>query len=115
MIKVIVCGLPADYDVKEIINEIQMLGFNPDHMSVRRNRHNNTNIPLFLVVQKKSPEIQDIYNITNIGYFRGKIEAFKKTSISAQCYRCQDFYHHNRFYNRTPKCLKCAAYLTNSS
>ncbi|GFT21903.1 nucleic-acid-binding protein from transposon X-element [Nephila pilipes] len=26
--------------------------------------------------------------------------------MPAQCYRSQQFYHHSRFCNRTPKCLK---------
>ncbi|GFW83561.1 nucleic-acid-binding protein from transposon X-element [Trichonephila clavipes] len=25
-----------------------------------------------------------------------------------QCYRCQEFYHHSRFCNRAPRCLKCS-------
>ncbi|GFT36156.1 RNA-directed DNA polymerase from mobile element jockey [Nephila pilipes] len=27
--------------------------------------------------------------------------------MHAQCYRCQQFYHHSWFCNGTPKCLKC--------
>ncbi|GFT82692.1 PRE_C2HC domain-containing protein [Nephila pilipes] len=34
MLKVIIRGLPADYDIKELISEIQLQGFNPDHVSV---------------------------------------------------------------------------------
>ncbi|GFT48499.1 hypothetical protein NPIL_657871 [Nephila pilipes] len=78
MLKVIIRGLPADNDIKELINEIQLHGFNPDHVSVLHNRHNNTNMPLFLVVPRKSHETQEIYNIPNIGYFRVKIMALKK-------------------------------------
>ncbi|GFV77401.1 nucleic-acid-binding protein from transposon X-element [Trichonephila clavipes] len=25
-----------------------------------------------------------------------------------QCYRCQEFYHNSRLFNRAPKCLKCS-------
>ncbi|GFS80051.1 nucleic-acid-binding protein from transposon X-element [Nephila pilipes] len=63
---------------------------------------------LFLVVRRKSPDIQEIYNITNIGYFRVKIEALKKNSMPAQCYIFQDFYLQSRYCSRNPKCLKCA-------
>ncbi|GFU17551.1 nucleic-acid-binding protein from transposon X-element [Nephila pilipes] len=70
---------------------------------------NNTNIPHFLVILRKSPETRVIYNITNIGCFRVKIEALKKNSMSARCFiTCQYFYHHSRFCNHTPKCIKCA-------
>ncbi|GFT74912.1 PRE_C2HC domain-containing protein [Nephila pilipes] len=53
MLKAVIRGLPADYDIKELISEIQLQGFNPDHVSVWRNRRNNTNMPLFLAVLKK--------------------------------------------------------------
>ncbi|GFS31241.1 nucleic-acid-binding protein from transposon X-element [Nephila pilipes] len=59
MLKVVIPGLPADYDIKELISEIQLQGFNPDHVS--GNRRNNTNMPLFLVVLKKTTESQDTY------------------------------------------------------
>ncbi|GFT44208.1 hypothetical protein NPIL_54811 [Nephila pilipes] len=67
-------------------------------------RQNNTNIHVLLVLLRKSPEAQDIYNISNVGYF--KSEDRKKNTMPVQLYRCQDFYHHNSFRNRTPKCLK---------
>ncbi|GFX50466.1 nucleic-acid-binding protein from transposon X-element [Trichonephila clavipes] len=28
--------------------------------------------------------------------------------MTPQCYRCQEFYHHSRLCNRSPKCLKCS-------
>ncbi|GFU00160.1 nucleic-acid-binding protein from transposon X-element [Nephila pilipes] len=78
MLKVVIRGLPADYDIKKLISEIQLQRLNPDHVSVLCNRRNNTNMPLFLVVLKIITETQDIYNICNIGYFRVKIEALRK-------------------------------------
>ncbi|GFU30555.1 hypothetical protein NPIL_376641, partial [Nephila pilipes] len=66
MLEVIIRGLPADYGIKELINEIQLHGFNPDHVSVLSNRRNNSHMPLFLVDRKQSPETRDIYNITSI-------------------------------------------------
>ncbi|GFX80744.1 nucleic-acid-binding protein from transposon X-element [Trichonephila clavipes] len=71
-------------------------------------RGNNTNMPLFLVVLKKNEENKQIFQITNIGFFRVVIEPLKGSWMPPQCYRCQEFYHHSRLCNRTPKCLKCS-------
>ncbi|GFT76365.1 nucleic-acid-binding protein from transposon X-element [Nephila pilipes] len=37
-LKVLVRGLPADYDTNEIINELKYFGFNLDHVSVLKNK-----------------------------------------------------------------------------
>ncbi|GFV63220.1 nucleic-acid-binding protein from transposon X-element [Trichonephila clavipes] len=65
-------------------------------------------MPLFLVVLKKNEENKQIFQITNIGFFRVVIEPLKGSSMPPQCYRCQEFYHHSRLCNRAPKCLKCS-------
>ncbi|GFU03915.1 nucleic-acid-binding protein from transposon X-element [Nephila pilipes] len=87
MFKVVVRGFPADYDTNEIINELKYFGFNPDHVSVLKNKKSNSNMPIFLVVLKKLEETQDIFNI---GYFIVKIEALKKNTMPAQCSRCNN-------------------------
>ncbi|GFT18100.1 nucleic-acid-binding protein from transposon X-element [Nephila pilipes] len=106
-LKVTIRGLPINYNQEEIIEEIKNQGSIPKHISLLKSRRANTNMPLFLVVLNKNPVNQDIYNIEHIGYFRVKIESLKKNTMPPQCYRCQQFYHHSRFCNREPKCLKC--------
>lgn len=64
-------------------------------------------MPLFLVVLVKNTVNRGIYNITNISCFRVKVEPLKKSTMPPQCYRCQEFFHHSRLCNRTPKCVKC--------
>ncbi|GFU23043.1 nucleic-acid-binding protein from transposon X-element [Trichonephila clavipes] len=63
-------------------------------------------MPLFLV--KKNEENKQIFQITNIGFFRVVIEPLKGSSMPPNCYRCQEIYHHSRLCNRAPKCLKCS-------
>ncbi|GFV84662.1 nucleic-acid-binding protein from transposon X-element [Trichonephila clavipes] len=107
-LKAVIRGLPTDYDQKEIASELKGFGFEPSHISILRNRKNNTNMPLFLVVLKKNEENKQIFQITNIWVFRVVIEPLKGSSMPPQCYRCQEFYHHSRLCNRAPKCLKCS-------
>ncbi|GFS70244.1 nucleic-acid-binding protein from transposon X-element [Trichonephila clavipes] len=107
-LKAVIRGLPTDYDQKEIASELKGFGFEPSHISILRNRKNNTNMPLFLVVLKRNEENKQIFQITNIGFFRVVIEPLRGSSMPPQCYRCQEFYHHSRLCNRAPKCLKCS-------
>ncbi|GFW83916.1 nucleic-acid-binding protein from transposon X-element [Trichonephila clavipes] len=107
-LKAVIRGLPTDYVQKEISSELKGFGFEPSHISILRNRKTNSNMPLFLVVLKKDEENKQIFQITNIGFFRVVIEPLKGSSMPPQCYRCQEFYHHSRLCNRAPKCLKCS-------
>ncbi|GFU01175.1 nucleic-acid-binding protein from transposon X-element [Trichonephila clavipes] len=107
-LKAVIRGLPTDYDQKEIATELKGFGFEADHISILRNRKTNTNMPLFLVVLKRTQENKEIFHVSNIGFFRVVVEPLKSSSMPPQCYRCQEFYHHSRLCNRAPKCLKCS-------
>ncbi|GFU36107.1 nucleic-acid-binding protein from transposon X-element [Trichonephila clavipes] len=107
-LKTVIRGLPSDFDVDEIIQELGTHNITPEHVSVMRNRKQNKNMPLFLVVSRKCSANQAIFQVTSIGYYKIKVEPLDKNSMPAQCYRCQLFYHHSRFCNREPKCLKCS-------
>ncbi|GFU91680.1 nucleic-acid-binding protein from transposon X-element [Trichonephila clavipes] len=107
-LKAVIRGLPTDYDQKERYSELKGFVFEPSHISILRNRNNNTNMPLFLLVLKTNEENKQIFQITNIGFFRVVIESLKGSSMPPQCYRCQEFYHHSRLFNTAPKCLKCS-------
>ncbi|GFY46678.1 RNA-directed DNA polymerase from mobile element jockey [Trichonephila inaurata madagascariensis] len=107
-LKAVIRGLPTDFDQKEIATELKGFGFDPSHISILRNRKTNTNMPLFLVVLKRTEENKEIFHITNIGFFRVVIEPLNGSQMPPQCYRCQEFFHHSRLCNRAPKCLKCS-------
>ncbi|GFX41523.1 nucleic-acid-binding protein from transposon X-element [Trichonephila clavipes] len=107
-LKVVLRGLPTDYNQEELMSELHTLGFKPNHISLLRNRKTNTNMPLFLVTLLRNPENKGIFNIKNIGFFRVSVEPLNKSTLPPQCYRCQEFFHHSRFCTRAPKCLKCS-------
>ncbi|GFY47830.1 nucleic-acid-binding protein from transposon X-element [Trichonephila inaurata madagascariensis] len=107
-LKAVIRGLPTDFDQKEIATELKGFGFDTSHISILRNRKTNTNMPLFLVVLKRTQENKEIFHITNIGFFRVVIEPLKGSQMPPQCYRCQEFFHPSRLCNRAPKCLKCS-------
>ncbi|GFS31077.1 nucleic-acid-binding protein from transposon X-element [Trichonephila inaurata madagascariensis] len=69
-LKAVIRGLPTNFDQKEIATELKGFGFDPSHISILRNRKTNTNMPLFLVVLKRTEENKEIFHITNIGFFR---------------------------------------------
>ncbi|GFT89499.1 nucleic-acid-binding protein from transposon X-element [Trichonephila clavipes] len=105
-LKVVLRGLPTDFNQEELMSELHSFGFQPNHISLLRNRKTNTNMPLFLVTLPKSPESRGIFNIKTIGFFRVAVEPLNKSTMPPQCYRCQEFFHHSRFCARAPKCLK---------
>ncbi|GFV41021.1 nucleic-acid-binding protein from transposon X-element [Trichonephila clavipes] len=67
-LKVVLRGLPTDFNQEELMSELHSFGFQPNHISLLRNRKTNTNMPLFLVTLPKSPESRGIFNIKTIGF-----------------------------------------------
>ncbi|GFU03568.1 probable RNA-directed DNA polymerase from transposon X-element [Trichonephila clavipes] len=67
-LKTVIRGLPSDFDVDEIIQELGTHNITPEHVSVMRNRKQNKNMPLFLVVSRKCPANQAIFQVTSIGW-----------------------------------------------
>ncbi|GFU72525.1 nucleic-acid-binding protein from transposon X-element [Trichonephila clavipes] len=89
-LKVVLRGLPTDFNQEELMSELHSFGFQPNHISLLRNRKTNTNMPLFLVTLPKSPESRGIFNIKTIGF----LELPSSLLINPpcpQCYRCQEF------------------------
>ncbi|GFS34212.1 nucleic-acid-binding protein from transposon X-element, partial [Trichonephila inaurata madagascariensis] len=91
-LKVVIRGLPTDFNQEELMSELHAFGFTPNHISLLRNRKTNTNMPLFLVTLPKCPANQDIFNMKTIGFFRVVVEPLNKSSMPPQCYRCQEFF-----------------------
>ncbi|GFX71416.1 nucleic-acid-binding protein from transposon X-element [Trichonephila clavipes] len=77
-LKTVIRGLPSDFDVDEIIQELGTHNITPEHVSVMRNRKQNKNMPLFLVVSRKCPANQAIFQVTSIGYYKIKVEPLDK-------------------------------------
>ncbi|GFV66770.1 RNA-directed DNA polymerase from mobile element jockey [Trichonephila clavipes] len=79
-LKVVLRGLPTDYNQEELMSELHTLGFKPNHISLLRNRKTNT----------------------------VSVERLNKSTLPPQYYRCKEFFHYSRFCARAPKCLKCS-------
>ncbi|GFU20529.1 RNA-directed DNA polymerase from mobile element jockey [Trichonephila clavipes] len=77
-LKTVIRGLSSDFDVDEIIQELGTPNITPEHVSVMRNRKQNKNMPLFLVVSRKCPANQAIFQVTSIGvkYKLGELRNF---------------------------------------
>ncbi|GFW38608.1 RNA-directed DNA polymerase from mobile element jockey [Trichonephila clavipes] len=107
-LKVVLRGLPTDFNQEELMSELHSFGFQPNHISLLRNRKTNTNMPLFLVTLPKSPESRGIFNIKTIDFS----ELPSSLLINPPCPRsviaAKNFFHHSRFCARAPKCLKCS-------
>ncbi|GBM54990.1 Nucleic-acid-binding protein from transposon X-element [Araneus ventricosus] len=107
-LKVVIRSLPSDYPSQDILDTLKSFQFKPTQCHPLKHRKTNTNMPLFLVTLPKSADSKEIFQLTNIDHFRVKVEPLKRKTTSAQCYNCQDFFHHSRFCLRDPKFLKCA-------
>ncbi|GFX03026.1 RNA-directed DNA polymerase from mobile element jockey [Trichonephila clavipes] len=79
-LKTVIRGLPSDFDVDEIIQELGTHNITPEHVSVMRNRKQNKNMPLFSVVSRKCPANQAIFQVTSIG-----IELGNNTHLTLSC------------------------------
>ncbi|GFS63757.1 nucleic-acid-binding protein from transposon X-element [Trichonephila clavipes] len=91
-LKVVLRGLPTDYNQEELMSELHTLGFKPNHISLLRNRKTNTTMPLFLVTLLRNSENKGIFNIKNIGFFRVLVEPLNKSTLPPQCYDAKNFF-----------------------
>ncbi|GBO07199.1 Nucleic-acid-binding protein from transposon X-element [Araneus ventricosus] len=107
-LKVVIRGLHEDYAPEDIIEYLQSLKFKPIQCHLLRHRQTKTNNPLYLVTLPKTNDSKAIFHLQNIGYMRVTFEPLKRKTTPAQFYRCQEFFHHSRFCQRDPRCLKCA-------
>ncbi|GIY96443.1 nucleic-acid-binding protein from transposon X-element [Caerostris extrusa] len=65
-------------------------------------------MPLFLAVLPKSDHSKNLFNLEFLNHFKIKCEPLRKKPGPAQCFNCQQFFHHSRFCSRNPVCVKCA-------
>ncbi|GFV22497.1 nucleic-acid-binding protein from transposon X-element [Trichonephila clavipes] len=109
-LKVVLRGLPTDYNQDELMSELHTLGFKPNHISLLKNRKTNTNMPLFLVTLVRDPENKGILqHLQNIDFLEFRLSLLNKSTLPPQCYRCQEFFHHfNGFALEHRSVLKCS-------
>nr|XP_042913636.1 uncharacterized protein LOC122273677 [Parasteatoda tepidariorum] len=107
-IKIVIRGLPIDYDLKEINSHLNKLNFFPkDIHQMRYPKGDRRLLPLFLIKLDNSPINKSIIDIKELGFFEVIMEKFKANNLISQCHRCQLWRHTSRQCNMTPKCVKC--------
>lgn len=72
-------------------------------------------LPLFFVDLEKTPNVEDIFKITELAYTKIKVEEPHKRRDIVQCQRCQQYGHTKAYCNHEPQCIRCAGkHLTTS-
>ncbi|GIX79195.1 RNA-directed DNA polymerase from mobile element jockey [Caerostris extrusa] len=107
-LKVVILGLPNDFPTKEIEEFLMSEGFEVEFVTQLRHRSGKGNMPLFLVVLPKSEKSKLIFLMENLSYFRIKVEPLRKKAGPAQCFNCQQFFHHSKFCSRDSVFVNCA-------
>lgn len=125
-IKVMARGLHSTCEANEIIEDLQIKGFDIKDAAniIKKERTVNGSgnsaitkkgLPLFMLTFDNKENVQNIYNIRYILNMKVKIEPMRKTSsLIVQCKKCQNFNHTQKYCGREPRCVKCAGnHLTN--
>ncbi|GBM20493.1 hypothetical protein AVEN_61039-1 [Araneus ventricosus] len=106
-IKIVIKDLPPDYSKENISDELANLKFKVVRINQLRNFRLKTLLPIFLVELAKTPNVNDIYKIDKLNFFKIKIEPYRKKNRSTMCYNCSEFYHSARNCRCKPRCIKC--------
>ena len=106
-IKVCIKGLPRNFDIETIKNELLERDFKVQDVSQLRSFRDKAPLPIFLVTLSQSPNVDQIYNITRMFYVTVQVVKYERTGRVNQCFRCQGFYHGSSQCAMKPKCVKC--------
>lgn len=105
--KVLLKGIPIDFPISEIKDELISLGYNVHRVSQLKNFRTKLPMPIFLVDVFVNDKFRHIFETRNILGFFIKVEAYKFKGAK-QCYNCQLFNHSSEFCFLKPVCLKCS-------
>uniref|UniRef100_A0A2A4JJP2 CCHC-type domain-containing protein n=1 Tax=Heliothis virescens TaxID=7102 RepID=A0A2A4JJP2_HELVI len=106
-VKVAIRGLPAETDPQEILEELQGLGYRPEHVRHIKARHGRPGC-VFHAVLQRTPDFHTLYNTDILLNMRGvRIEAWRSKRGPAQCHRCQKFRHSSHHCHRPLACVRC--------
>lgn len=73
---------------------------------VRAFAKNEKRLPIHMVSLKRTENVKEIFETTELFYVRVKIESYKSTG-PAQCFSCQRFGHSSLQCGHSPRCVKC--------
>mgnify|MGYP003536098629 FL=1 len=107
--KVVIRGLLTNITEAAITADLADQGFDIVRVSRMKGGADRHPIPLVLVEYKKpTDDTLDIFQVKSCVGFRVRVEAPRKRTNAAQCYRCQQFRHTSSMCFLPPRCLKCA-------
>ncbi|CAI6367398.1 unnamed protein product [Macrosiphum euphorbiae] len=105
-LKIVIKGVPLDITDDELMEELLEEGFKPNF--VRAFVKNDKRLPIHMVSLKRTENVKEIFETTELFYVRVKIEPYKSTG-PAQCFSCQRFGHSSLQCGHPPRCVKCGA------
>jgi len=103
-LKIVIKGVPLDVTDEELMEELQEMGFKSNF--VRAFIKNEKRLPIHMVSLKRTENVKEIFETTELFYVRVKIESYK-SSGPAQCFSCQRFGHSSLQCGHPPRCVKC--------
>lgn len=103
-LKIAIKGIPIDVTEDELSKELFDIGFEPNF--IRAFQKGDKRIPIHMVSLKRSPNVKDIFTISNLFYVKVIVEPYR-SSGPAQCFSCQRFGHSSLQCGHTPRCVKC--------
>ncbi|XP_071041029.1 uncharacterized protein [Parasteatoda tepidariorum] len=109
-IKVLVRGLPVDFDTDAINTELQKNSIETFKIVQFKKRMGEACrlLPLFLIILTSTANHQRIFEVNNIQQIPIKIERFRGGRGPIQCYNCQNYGHTQSHCNAPARCVKCA-------
>ncbi|XP_071041621.1 uncharacterized protein [Parasteatoda tepidariorum] len=109
-IKVLVRGLPVDFDTDAINTELQKNNVETFKIVQFKKRMGEAYrlLPLFLIILTSTANHQRIFEVNNIQQIPIKIERFRGGRRPTQCYNCQNYGHKQSHCNAPARCVKCA-------
>lgn len=105
--KVLIKGLPINFDVSEIKEELANLGYNVHRVAQLKDFKTKKPMPLFLVDVFRNETFRNIFDIREFCGFFVHVVVYKFKGAK-QCYNCQRFNHSSDMCKLKPVCLKCS-------
>lgn len=98
--KLNVRGIPTDTPEESILSSLKPI-------SAKYIKHHipNKPMPLFVVTLQKTPNFEDIFQLTIVAKAEVVVEEFKNNPVK-QCYRCQTYGHSSYTCKLPPKCVR---------
>ncbi|GBN71498.1 hypothetical protein AVEN_33694-1 [Araneus ventricosus] len=95
-IKIVIKNLPPDHCKESLSHELEKNSFKVAKINQLRNFRLKTYHPIFLVELVKTPNVNDIYKIDKINFFKVKVEQYRKKNRATMCFNCSEFFHSAR-------------------